>query len=158
MSLFRRRRSTPPAPDAAVYPVAGTRQRRLLVCDDNNTVTQLLEMLFTREGWAVDVVASGEECLRRLTEIRPDVLLLDQQLDGGMDGIDTARILRREGFDRPVLLFSAYLDDASRAAARRLDLVPISKVDFPAVVRHVEAAYSAQAPTTTTKRSAQRLP
>src|SRR5688572_3182276 len=99
MALFRRRRVTPPATDAAVYPTAGPPQRRLLVCDDNNTVTQLLEMLFTREGWAVDVVTSGEECLERLQVQTPDVVLLDQQMDGGMSGIDAARVMRRSGFD-----------------------------------------------------------
>ena len=148
MPLFRRRRTASPAPDeAAVYPAERPRLPRLLVCDDNNTVTQLLEMLFGRAGWAVEVVASGEELLTVLPSVRPDVVLLDQQLDGGMTGIAAARTMRKSGFDRPVLLFSAYLDDAARAAARRLDLVPISKVDFPAVVRHVEAAYGARAAT-----------
>ena len=114
--------------------------RRLLVADDNRTVTQLLEMLFTREGWQVTVVDSGEACLDRLDEADPDVVVLDQQMDG-ISGLETAKRMRGSDFDRPILLFSAHLDDAARKAAERLDVDPVSKVDFPAVVRHVDSAY-----------------
>lgn len=116
------------------------RIRRLLVADDNKTVTQLLDMLFTREGWDVTVVDSGEACLAELEATDPDVVVLDQQMDG-ISGLETAEQMRSDGFHRPILLFSAHLDDAAREASQRLGVDPVSKVDFPAVVRHVDAAY-----------------
>ncbi|MCA1710550.1 MAG: response regulator [Actinobacteria bacterium] len=145
MQLFRRRRPSPAPPPAEVYPAAPDAGPRLLVCDDNNTVTQLLEMMFEQQGWRVDVTASGEDGLAAVDRLVPDVVLLDQEMGGGLTGIETARALRKRGYDRPVLLFSAYLDPKTTAAARRLDVVPVSKVDFPAVVRHVEAARMAGA-------------
>jgi CheY-like chemotaxis protein len=71
----------------------------------------------------------------------PDVLLLDQRLEGPLTGIQTAATARRRGFDVPILLFSAYLDDEARGDAERLRLMAVSKLDFPAIVRHVNAAY-----------------
>ena len=138
MALFGRRGGDREVrlPDAP----APSRSRRLLVADDNRTVTQLLEMLFTNEGWQVTVVDSGEACLAQLAATDPDVVVLDQQMDG-ISGLETAEQMRSDGFDRPILLFSAHLDDAARKASERLDVVPVSKVDFPAVVRHVDSAY-----------------
>ena len=126
-------------------PSAAPTVRRLLVADDNRTVTQLLEMLFTREGWQVTVVDSGEACLDRLAEADPDVVVLDQQMDG-ISGLETAERMRTSGFDRPILLFSAHLDDVARKASDRLGVDPVSKVDFPAVVRHVDSAYGRSHP------------
>ena len=139
MALFGRRRSNDVVrlPDAVP---AAPRPRRLLVADDNVTVTQLLDMMFTRDGWEVTVVDSGEACLAALAGADPDVVVLDQQMDG-ISGLDTAERMRADGFSRPVLLFSAHLDDAAREVSRRLGVDPVSKVDFQAVVRHVDAAY-----------------
>ena len=140
MQLFRRRRSEP-APAAAPDRAAAS-SPRLLVCDDNESVTQLLEMMFSGDGWDIEVVRDGQACLDVLARSTPDVVLLDQQMDG-LTGLETAARARRAGFDRPILLFSAYLDDAARARAQQLDLLPVSKVDFPAVVRHVRVAHRA---------------
>jgi CheY-like chemotaxis protein len=147
MRLFRRRSAPPPSPlpASAVYPSTAPRGPRLLVCDDNDTVTQMLELLFERQGWQVDVTATGEDGLAAVQLDDPDVVLLDQDMGGGLTGLETARLLREGGYDRPVLLFSAYLDAPTRAAADRLNVVPVSKVDFPAVVRHVEAARTSSA-------------
>lgn len=138
MWSFRRR----PHADASPQPAAATQppQPRLLVCDDNDTVTQLLELMFTQEGWVVETVSNGEACLDVLERRRPDVLVVDEQM-AGISGLTTAKLARKRGFDRPILLFSAYLDDKAQSQAKRLDVLPVSKLDFPNVVRHVTAAH-----------------
>lgn len=116
---------------------------RVLVCDDNASVTQLLESLFDLEGWAVDVVSNGWDFLVRLADNWPDAVVLDQWLVdlNGLTGLEAAAIARDDGFDRPIVLFSAHLDLATRVRAHELGLLEVSKVDFPAVVRHVTAAH-----------------
>lgn len=133
----RRARSVSPLPPP--QPPAPGARPSLLVCDDNSSVTQLLDVMFSHEGWRVEVVTSGEACLDVLDRRLPDVVLLDQEM-GGLTGLQTAATARKRGFDRPILLFSAYLDAAARNRADRLGVHAVSKVDFPAVVRHVTAA------------------
>jgi CheY-like chemotaxis protein len=99
--------------------------------------------MFANESWSVDVARSGQECLAALERRPADVVLLDQQMDGGLSGLETAEVARKNGFDRPILLFSAHLDEPARERAAELDVLPVSKVDFPAVVRHVNAAHRA---------------
>ena len=143
MQLFRRRRAAAPDPSRAAARPAPRTAPHLLVCDDNESVTQLVVLMFGNEGWTVEVVTSGRDCLAALEQQPPDVVLLDQQLGDGLTGLETAKLARGSGFDRPILLFSAHLDDAARKRAEKLDVLPVSKLDFPAVVRHVNAAHRA---------------
>jgi CheY-like chemotaxis protein len=111
---------------------------RLLVVDDDLSVGKLLRAIFEREGWSVDYVSSGEACVAAVEEAPPDVIVLDQMMPG-LTGIDTARRLRADGFDKPIVLFSAYLGPDLQSAVRELDLKSVPKVDTQAVIRIVEA-------------------
>lgn len=111
---------------------------RLLVCDDDPAIGKLLLSIYTAGGWDVDVVTSGQDCIDAVANTPPDVLVLDHMMPG-LTGIETARVLRGEtGFDKPIVLFSAYLGPDLAEAARELDLMPVSKVDIQAVVRIVD--------------------
>jgi CheY-like chemotaxis protein len=111
---------------------------RLLVVDDDASVGQLLHAIFDREGWEVANATSGEECLTMVRDSPPDVIVLDNMMPG-LTGIETARQLRRDGFDKPIVLFSAYVGPDLQSAARELDLKPVAKVDTQAVIRIVDS-------------------
>jgi len=55
------------------------------------------------------VVSSGEEALRRITEVGPDLILMDITLEGRMTGIEAAEEIRKS-FDIPVVFLSAHDD------------------------------------------------
>jgi two-component system response regulator MprA len=111
---------------------------RLLVVDDDLSVGKLLRAIFELEGWQVDYAGSGEECLAMVGATPPDVIVLDQMMPG-LTGIETARQLRTDGFDKPIVLFSAYVGPDLQTAVRDLDLKSVPKVDTQAVIRIVEA-------------------
>ena len=111
---------------------------RLLVVDDDLSVGKLLRAIFELEGWQVDYASSGEECLTMVGATPPDVIVLDQMMPG-LTGIETARQLRDNGFDKPIVLFSAYVGPDLQTAVGELDLRPVPKVDTQAVIRIVEA-------------------
>lgn len=110
---------------------------RLLVCDDDAAIGKLLHSIYTAGGWDVDVVTSGQGCIDVVATTPPDLIVLDHMMPG-LTGIETARVLRGGGFDKPIVLFSAYLGPDLAQAARELDLMPVSKVDVQAVVRIVD--------------------
>ena len=110
---------------------------RLLVCDDDPAVGKLLESIYTGEGWEVDVVTSGQACIAMAAECPPDVLVLDHMMPE-MTGVETARVLRLQGFTNPIVLFSAYLAPDVDGAVRALDLMAVSKVDTQAVIRIID--------------------
>lgn len=111
---------------------------RLLVVDDDVSVGKLLRAIFDGEGWEVANATSGEECLKMVRDAPPDVIVLDNMMPG-LTGLETARQLRQEGFDKPIVLFSAYVGPDLQSAVEELDLNPVDKVDTPAVIRIVES-------------------
>ena len=111
---------------------------RLLVVDDDVSVGKLLRAIFDGDGWEVVNATSGEECLTMVRDAPPDVIVLDNMMPG-MTGLETARKLRQDGFDKPIVLFSAYVGPELESAARELDLNTVAKVDTQAVIRIVES-------------------
>lgn len=111
---------------------------RLLVVDDDISVGKLLRAIFDGEGWEVVNATSGEECLTMVRDAPPDVIVLDNMMPG-ITGVETARRLREGGFDKPIVLFSAYVGPDLQSALEELDLRPVDKVDTPAVIRIVES-------------------
>ncbi|MFI5875579.1 response regulator transcription factor [Streptomyces sp. NBC_00377] len=68
---------------------------RLLLCDDHAVVRAGLRALLSSAD-GIEVVGeagTGEEALALAARLRPDVVLMDLQLDGGMDGVTAIRRL-----------------------------------------------------------------
>ena len=51
--------------------------KRILVCDDDETLTDLLAYLLSKEGFEIDIATDGEEALRLLQKKRPHLMILD---------------------------------------------------------------------------------
>ena len=78
--------------------------RRILVVDDETGIRQSLRGVLKDEGYAVESVATGEQCLERLPEGAFELVLLDIWLSG-MDGLDVlSRIQERPFLERPAVV------------------------------------------------------
>ncbi|WET79305.1 response regulator transcription factor [Amycolatopsis sp. QT-25] len=79
---------------------------RVLVVDDEATLSELVSMALRMEGWDVRTAADGVEAVRVAREFRPDAVVLDVMLPD-MSGLDVLRRLRSEVPDLPVLFLTA---------------------------------------------------
>ncbi len=72
---------------------------RLLLCDDHAVVRAgLRALLSSADGMeVVGEAGNGEEALAVAARVRPDVVLMDLQLGGGMDGVTATRHLSSDG-------------------------------------------------------------
>lgn len=90
---------------------------RILVVEDESIVAEDIQEALRDLGYEVTVAFTGEQALHRVAEVQPDLVLMDVQLQHGLDGIDTAgRIL--EQHDTPVVYLTAFGDDHTVARAR----------------------------------------
>ena len=55
------------------------------------------------------MVATGEEAIRKAEEVRPDLILMDINLAGEIDGIEAVQQIRAQ-FDIPVVYLTAYAE------------------------------------------------
>lgn len=51
--------------------------RKILIVDDEPNIVISLEFLMQREGFQVSVAVDGDEALRKIAEMQPDLVLLD---------------------------------------------------------------------------------
>ncbi len=89
---------------------------RILIVDDEPGVRSALGGVLRDEGYEVETVARGEDCLDRATRQPPDVILLDVWLPG-MDGLVALGKLRERQLDAEVVLISGHgnIESAVRA-------------------------------------------
>lgn len=79
---------------------------RILVVEDQKKIASFIKKALQSEGFAVDVVNTGDEVFARAASQNFDVLVLDIMLPG-QDGLSILRNLRRHHINTPVLLLSA---------------------------------------------------
>ncbi|MGW8375162.1 response regulator transcription factor [Streptomyces sp. ODS28] len=103
------------SPADSVPALAGADAVRLVLCDDHAVVRAgLLALLSSAPGITVAGEAgSGEEAVALAARLSPDVVLMDLQLGGGMDGVEaTRRITAESGGAVHVLVLTTYDTDA----------------------------------------------
>jgi len=79
---------------------------RLLVVDDEPTLTDLLSMALRYEGCEVRTAATGHVAVKVAREFQPDAVVLDVMLPD-LDGIEVMRRLRGDNPGVPVLFLTA---------------------------------------------------
>ncbi|MEL4319821.1 response regulator transcription factor [Leifsonia sp. YIM 134122] len=85
---------------------------RVLVVDDESTLTDLLQMALRYEGWDVRTAADGRSAVAAAREFRPDAVVLDIMLPD-IDGLQVLARIREDRPEAPVLFLTAKdsLDD-----------------------------------------------
>ena len=84
----------------------GDRTSRVLVVDDEENITFLLDSALRHFGFDVRVAGNGRDALRLVEQFGPDVVLLDVML-ADLDGFEVVRRMRMEGTKVPVLFLTA---------------------------------------------------
>ncbi len=79
---------------------------RILVVDDEATLTELLSMALRLEGWEVYTAGDGFSAVRAGRNVQPDAVVLDVMLPD-MDGLEVLRKLRAHAPEVPVLFLTA---------------------------------------------------
>ncbi|WP_161604369.1 ammonium transporter [Roseiconus nitratireducens] len=81
----------------------------ILVCDDGETNRQLIGLVLSEDGARVTSCSHGKEAVELLrdTPTEFDLVLMDMQMPV-MDGYTATAMLRKEGWDRPVIALTAH--------------------------------------------------
>ena len=67
------------------------------------------------------IAASGDAAIALASETRPDLLLMDVNLKGGTNGIETAMSLRAGGTNAPVIFVTGFGDPETARRIRAAD-------------------------------------
>ncbi len=127
-------------PADAELSLAGT----VLLVEDGPDNQRLIELLLRRVGLDVVTAENGQQAIERVQEAkaagrRLSLVLMDMQMPV-MDGYTATRILRRRGFDAPIVALTAHAMDAERsrcisAGCDDFATKPIDRARFYALLR-----------------------
>ena len=81
--------------------------KRIMIVDDNREIIQLVSGILGDHGYGVEAACCGEECLEKIGEFDPDMVLLDIMMPG-MDGWEVLEELERAdmALEGKIVLFS----------------------------------------------------
>ncbi len=103
--------AAPAAPDAPA--------RRVLVVDDEASITDLVSTVLRYEGFQVQTAETGRKALAAVTSFRPHLVVLDVMLPD-LDGFDVQERMTADGTRTPILFLTAR--DATEDKVRGLTM------------------------------------
>lgn len=115
---------------------------KILLVDDDESLTKVLTLTLTTHHHTVDVVRDGEMAWTYGSTFEYDLMVLDVVLPK-LDGISLCRRFRAHGYDTPILLLTA--EDAGAVKAQGLDagaddyvVKPFNPVELMARIRALQ--------------------
>ena len=88
---------------------------RILIVDDDKIITHLVSTMLQKKGYTIaGVVETGGEAMIKSAELVPDLVIMDAEIGGSMDGVDAATYIFHL-FHIPVILVTGTTDDEKLA-------------------------------------------
>jgi len=91
----------------------GERKNKIAVVEDEGIVAMDISKCLTSLGYEVVFVSdSGEKVIELMKEFSPDLILMDVELKGQLNGLDTAKLLRKD-YKVHVVFLTAFEDETT---------------------------------------------
>lgn len=121
---------------------------KILVIEDNESVSSMIEMFFSKEGLEGEFVKDGLEGYKRAQDSDWDCLIIDWMLPG-MDGITICQKLRENNYSGPIIMLTAKDSDSDQVLGLEMgadDYVtkPFSPLTLMARIKAVTRRYAPQ--------------
>ena len=92
---------------------------RILIVDDEKPISTLLAQTFEQEGFQVASADNGIDCMNKMANFRPHVVVMDIMMPK-LDGVDTTRLIRRnQSYGGTIIVaLSAKADEDTRKSMK----------------------------------------
>ena len=119
--------------------------KRILVCDDDLDILDILEYALTDSGWDVIKSYNVDDIINKVENANPSVIIMDNWIPG-VGGIEATQEIKRhpEFFRIPVIYLTANNDFESLAKRAGADLAVPKPFDLDSLTMLVEKAYNLQ--------------
>lgn len=110
--------------------------QRILLVDDDATVSQALAQALQSEGFQVDCAHSGRDGVRRFMAAPPQLVLLDLHMPG-KDGWHAFDLMEKHHSLVPVIVITARSNQFERARAAGIDALMEKPLDLPLLLQTI---------------------
>ena len=70
--------------------------KKILVVDDQKKIRELVEVTLRLEDYQIFQAKSGDEAIKLARVERPDLVIMDIMMPGGIDGLEATRVLKND--------------------------------------------------------------
>jgi CheY-like chemotaxis protein len=109
--------------------------KRILVLDDNEDILEVVHEALLYANFEVTSISDGDRLMPLMTEINPDLVLLDYRMSGANGGELCRKIKAHPRFmNTPVIIFSAYINHPDDILAYGCEAVINKPFDLPELI------------------------
>lgn len=114
-------------------------KHRIMLVEDELITALDIQRMLEKVGYSVTAtISSGEEAVERVSQINPDLIIMDIFLSDDMDGIEATALIERK-VDIPVIFLTANADTTTIKRADKLKhygylLKPIKQGDLNSII------------------------
>ena len=83
---------------------------KVLIVDDEPAVSEMINKVLVSSSMEGDIASSGQEALDKLKDNSYALILMDINMHG-MDGFETIKAIRKQGFNMPIIIVSDRSED-----------------------------------------------
>ena len=80
---------------------------KILIVDDDPAIDEAGRLVLEREGYEVEEAPNRAAGMKKLEEVRPDLLILDVMMEEPDDGLRMAREIRKAGHTLPIIMLTS---------------------------------------------------
>lgn len=80
---------------------------KILICEDERDTREAITNLLFKRGYEVYTAADGEESIKKIREIKPDLMLLDIRMPK-INGIEAAKEIRKFDTKTRIIFITAF--------------------------------------------------
>lgn len=130
---------------------------KILIVEDEMIIAANISLQLSTLGYEVSgIIPRGEEALLHIKQNQPDIVLMDIQLKGELNGIETVQLMQQD-YDIPIIYLTANADDDHFEKAKTTHPYafiskPFKKLDLQRAIEltinHIEIKQSSSEPST----------
>jgi DNA-binding response OmpR family regulator len=80
---------------------------KILIVDDDPDIVEAGRLVLEREGYEVESAPNRAEGMKKIEEVKPDLLILDVMMEEPDDGLRMARAIRKAGHTLPIIMLTS---------------------------------------------------
>lgn len=111
----------------------------IFIVEDESIVAKDIQNSLTKLGYnVVGFANNGKDAIDKITELMPDLVLMDIMIKGGLTGIEVSEKIK-EKMNVPVIFLTAYADEGTLARAKITEpygyiLKPFKEIDLHSTI------------------------
>ena len=122
---------------------------KILIVEDERMIAEdIKQTLIQLKYKVIGITSKGEDTLKKLEKLSPDLILMDIMLKGKLTGIETSITINKK-YDIPIIFVTAYADDktisqAASASPYGFILKPFNSKEIHAVIEMTMVKYKSK--------------